>query len=352
MGQPVNNGGAGGMTFEMPNTVKQPQQTPQNVGIANALRQQPQQQPVQPKPISLNDMLAKDSEFNPINKINEMFGTVVSKGAELVNNIFTGQWKQFGNHSDEQGGGLLRNLIGGKGMLANTQDMTTMPSPTSGVPVQDEEPSNQALRTLTDTSTPGMTPFKLGSLSAKYEVGPNGGAGSISNAAGDKGGASYGTYQLASKAGSLNGFLRSSEYGKEFAGLQPGTSDFNAKWKQLAASDPNFGEAQHAYMEKANYAPVRAAADKLGVPNTEAINQVLWSTGVQHGGGGGASIIKKSFKPGMSEREIINNIYDNRAGVFERSKFYNSSAARRNVQKSVLNRFREERRDALAMLET
>lgn len=347
MGQPTQMQGAGGMRFEMPNNKQAPMQTPTNGNIGTILaNKQPVQQQAQPKQISLQDMLAKDSEFNPLNAINKMFEGVVTKGAELVNNIFTGQWKQSQGFNHEQGGGLFADFHG-QGMLEEGQAN----SPIQQRPAMPDRPaSDSALQTLTNTSNPDMAPFKLGSLSQKYEVG-NGGAGTISNTAGDKGGASYGTYQLAANAGSLNGFLKSSDYGKEFAGLQPGTQAFNAKWKQLAANDQGFGEAQHAYMEKANYAPVRATADKLGVPNTEAINQVLWSMGVQHGGGGGSSIIKKAFKPGMSEKELINNIYDRRSAVFANSKYYNSSASRRNVQKSVLNRFRDEREDALRMIE-
>ena len=68
----------------------------------------------------------------------------------------------------------------------------------------------------------------LGDVSAKYESG-NGGAKTISSGTGDPGGVSYGSYQLASKTGTLEAFLKASGYNKDFAGLTPGTSLFNEK---------------------------------------------------------------------------------------------------------------------------
>lgn len=344
-------------------------------GIGQAMApQQPQQQA--PKPVSWQEMLMPNSPMNPMNKINEMMAGVVTKGADTVKGIFNGQWKdtlknEFTNTTRDEGilGGSIANPAHQNNIFADAI-ITPEQAAKSTIPAapafgQKTSFDNGGVEGMTKgnigtdaakAQVGGVPPMmssdvmQLGELSKKYEVGPHGGPGSISNAAGDKGGASYGTYQLASKAGSLNGFLKNSEYGSQFEGLAPGTRAFNDKWKTLASQDPNFGQAQHAYMEKANYSPVRATADKLGVPNTPAINQVLWSTGVQHGGGGGSSIIKKSFKPGMSEKDIINNIYDNRAAVFQRSKYYNSAPERKAIQRSVLNRFNDERDDALRML--
>ncbi len=324
-------------------------------GIGQAMApQQPQQQA--PKPVSWQEMLMPNSPMNPMNKINEMMAGVVTKGADTVKGIFNGQWKdtlrnEFTNTTRDEGilGGSIANPAHQNNIFADAI-ITPEQAAKSTIPAA---PAFGQKTSFDNGSVPPMISsdtMQLGELSKKYEVGPNGGPGSISHTPGDKGGPSYGTYQLASKAGSLNGFLRTSEYGSQFEGLTPGSSSFDAKWKSLAAQDPNFGQAQHAYMEKSNFGPVRATADKLGVPNTPAINQVLWSTGVQHGGGGGSSILKKSFKPGMSEKDIINNIYDNRAAVFQRSEYYNREPKTRKIQRNVLNRFNEERNDALRML--
>lgn len=188
----------------------------------------------------------------------------------------------------------------------------------------------------------------LGSLSAKYETSGRG-PGMISTGYGDKGGMSYGSYQLASKAGSLNGYLKNSKFGSQFKGLRPNSPAFKQKWKQLAKSNPQaFHADQHNYIKKTHFDPMRSRANKLGIPNTNAVNQVLWSTSVQHGPGWKG--IKRAWRPGMSESQFINNVYRQRAGQFQRSRYYNSNAKRRRVRSGVLNRFRNENRDALRLI--
>lgn len=209
-------------------------------------------------------------------------------------------------------------------------------------------PAQQNQLQQSRASQPTSTNF--GALSTKYETG-NRGPGFISDTAGDKGGASYGDYQLAANAGSLSGFLKETKYGSQFKGLTPASSSFNTKWKQVARTDSDFGVAHYNYIDKRNYQPVRKAADALGVPSTNAVNQALFSTGVQHGSGGGRSIVQKIYKQGMSEPEFINALYDKRSSIFENSKYYNSSASRRKQRAGVLNRFKNERQDALDLIE-
>src|SRR5947207_15260265 len=76
----------------------------------------------------------------------------------------------------------------------------------------------------------------LGKLSEKYESGARGPA-TVSTGVGDPGGVSYGTYQLSSKVGRADAFVKK-YYPTEFEGLKAGTDDFTKKWKSLAASDP------------------------------------------------------------------------------------------------------------------
>lgn len=125
---------------------------------------------------------------------------------------------------------------------------------------------------------------ELGGISKKYESGSLG-AGAVSSGKGDPGGASYGTYQLASKTGTLQKFLSSSEYGGEFSGMSPGSAEFNSKWKELAKSDPNFGKAQHEFIKKTHYDPAIKKAAELGYNvNDPRIQEAVWSGSVQHGG--------------------------------------------------------------------
>jgi hypothetical protein len=125
---------------------------------------------------------------------------------------------------------------------------------------------------------------ELGGISKKYESGSLG-AGAVSSGRGDPGGASYGTYQLASKTGTLKKFLSSSGYGDQFSGMSPGSAEFNAKWKEIANSDPNFGKAQHEFIKQTHYDPAIKKAAELGYDvNDPRVQEAVWSGSVQHGG--------------------------------------------------------------------
>src|SRR5437868_13354131 len=80
------------------------------------------------------------------------------------------------------------------------------------------------------------TDDKLGSLSEKYESG-NRGPGTVSTGKGDPGGVSYGTYQLSSRVGRADAFVKK-YYPEEFKGLKAGTPDFTARWQKLAKDAP------------------------------------------------------------------------------------------------------------------
>lgn len=125
---------------------------------------------------------------------------------------------------------------------------------------------------------------ELGGISKKYESGSLG-AGAVSSGRGDPGGASYGTYQLASKTGTLQKFLSSSGYGEQFAGMDPGSAEFNSKWKEVAKSDPSFGKSQHEFIKKTHYDPAIKKAAELGYNvNDPRVQEAVWSGSVQHGG--------------------------------------------------------------------
>ena len=135
-----------------------------------------------------------------------------------------------------------------------------------------------------------VTGNNLGRVSEKYESGGRG-VGTISTGKGDAGGVSYGTYQLASKTGTMRKFLNSKEaepYAGRFEGLEPGTPEFNKAYKEAVKSDPEgFSEAQHAYIKRTHFDPVAAYAKAKGIDvNDPAIQEALWSQSVQHSGRG------------------------------------------------------------------
>lgn len=212
----------------------------------------------------------------------------------------------------------------------------------------------------------------LGKLSEKYETGGRG-PGTVSSGKGDLGGASYGSYQMTSqtaikKDGKLvfvNGgrvaeFLRNpagAQYAEEFKGLKPGSAEFTAKWKQIAARDPQgFQAAQHQFIENTHYLPQvnKLKAAGLDVNNySPAMRDVVWSTSVQHGPG--ASVITNAIRgkdlSQMSESQIINAIYTERSKTLDNGRlayFKNTSDA--GVIQGLKNRFVNERKDALNMI--
>src|SRR5919106_2328735 len=95
----------------------------------------------------------------------------------------------------------------------------------------------------------------LGALSAKYETGGRG-PGTVSTGAGDPGGVSYGSYQMATKMGTVTRFVGQAgfKWSKDFQGLTPGTAQFTAVWKRIAAEQTrDFQNAQHSYIKQTHY---------------------------------------------------------------------------------------------------
>lgn len=205
----------------------------------------------------------------------------------------------------------------------------------------------------------------LGSLSERYETGGRG-PGTVSSGSGDPGGVSYGTYQLAGNLGRPQQFLANEgrAWAAEFGGSRPGSAEFTATWKAIAAREPEkFEAAQHAYIQRTHYEVqmqhVRTATGLDLSTRSAALRDVVWSTSVQHGPEtqavvrAMARVEAQGIKPSDGQaydRALINAVYDERG---KRSgdgtlAYFTSASAR--VQASVAARFADERRDALAML--
>jgi len=196
----------------------------------------------------------------------------------------------------------------------------------------------------------------LGGLSKKYES--NGNPGTIANNTGDPGGASYGSYQIATKTGTMQSFLswassNAPQVASALAGKQPGTAAFDTAWKSLASSNPQmFEQAQHNFIQASHYQPVANAVKNMGLDvnkRSQAVRDVVWSTAVQHGVGGAQSVIKAAIgnNPNISDEELIRKIYAER-GANDGKKYFSSSSD--SIRQSVVNRFRNELQDALKML--
>jgi hypothetical protein len=219
-----------------------------------------------------------------------------------------------------------------------------------------ETPSPVSSTAPTGPRPPSPTPMgsELGKLSAKFESAKDG-PGAIGYDS--TGGTSYGTYQIASKTGTMNRFLAFLDKNNPNLANQlrsagdPNTGSkkgpFPDVWKKIASEDPKgFDKLQHDFIQKTHYDPAARGLMKLGFninEQSDAMKDVLWSTSVQHGSDGAVKIFSKAIKElgvSASPEKLISRIYQERG-----TKFASSTEA---VQKSVLNRFSEESKMALA----
>lgn len=208
-----------------------------------------------------------------------------------------------------------------------------------------------------DIKPTDISRHSLGKLSEKYESGGKG-AGTVSHGRGDRGGVSYGVYQFASKTGSADAYVKNSKYASEFKGMKAGTKEFSAKWKEIAARDPEgFRADQHEAIKKSHYDPfVKGVQGKTGLDinqRSKALQDVAWSTSVQHGPGAShifAAAMKGKDPASMSDADIIRAVYAERGRKKADGNLAHFSKNSKDVQKGVADRFVNERKNALAML--
>lgn len=201
----------------------------------------------------------------------------------------------------------------------------------------------------------------LGSLAARYESGSEG----IAAIGYDRtGGTSYGKYQIASRPGSMAGFLsflegeapdiaeRLTAAGPANTGSRKG--EMPEVWRAIASEEPDrFEDLQERFIHQSHYEPALNAVQRIGYDTrlfSPAMKEVLWSTAVQHGPSGAASIFAQAAEgvglgtgstQKRQEKEIINEIYALRA-----NKFGSSTP---QIQAAARERMENEKRQALAL---
>ncbi|HEX5886511.1 MAG TPA: hypothetical protein VFY67_18360, partial [Pyrinomonadaceae bacterium] len=147
---------------------------------------------------------------------------------------------------------------------------------------------------------------------------------------------------------------------KDFANLVAGTAQFTAVWKRIAAEQPDaFQQAQHAYIKKTHYDLLAAKIltdDNVDVnTRSRALQDVVWSTAVQHGGAtpivhrACATLSCKQTDPDY-DKQLICAIYAERGRRKPDGNLAYFSKSSSSVQTGVANRFKNELQDALAML--
>lgn len=206
-----------------------------------------------------------------------------------------------------------------------------------------------------------IPPEVSGSLSAQFESGSKG----VSAIGYDRvGGTSYGKYQIASKTGTMDRFIKFlKDKAPEVADklLNAGPANTGSKsgampdvWKKMAAVDPSgFEKLQHDFIKDSHYTPAakmilkQTGIDMNSLPGP--IREVLWSTSVQHGPTGASKLISKAIDKLADSAQskgfptdLVKEIYGERQGQF--------SSSTGSVQKSVANRLTSEQNMVLSML--
>ena len=229
-------------------------------------------------------------------------------------------------------------------------------------------------------TTPGdCTRPDLGSQSERYESNGNPGAINTKSASKDRGGWSYGSYQIATKVGTFKSFM--SFLAKEDNGYTDfntsltnvggnaaatrGDVSFRNKWKELAKSDATatrFKQAQHDFIQRTHHDPaVRAIAKDTGIDvcdgsHSNGLQDTVWSTAVQFGPGGARKIFREahtSLKQKnarkdppvtvITDADLINEIHDIKINTVP-TRFRSSPA----LHGGLISRFKSERGVALA----
>jgi murein DD-endopeptidase MepM/ murein hydrolase activator NlpD len=256
-------------------------------------------------------------------------------------------------------------------------DVINLPEGSTGVPAgstEDTKPLPAIIPAAAAAAAPPSKPApesagalgaalaaELGILSAKYETGGRG-PGTVSSGAGDPGGVSYGSYQMATKTGTAKRFVAQSSFPwlQDFQNLTPGTSDFSACWKKIATNQTDeFQKCQHEYIKKTHYDLLVAkilSEDSVDInTRSNALQNVVWSTAVQHGPGtpivhrACATLSCKQTDPQYDE-QLIRAIYAERGRRKPDGNLAYFGKSSPSVQTGVANRFKNELQDALKML--
>ncbi len=193
-----------------------------------------------------------------------------------------------------------------------------------------------------------------GDISARYEAGED---GSLAIGYDKKGGTSYGRFQLSSKQGSMDGFLRFLESkGGEAASMAArlraaGPADTGGKsgampeaWKREAQA-PGFADIEREYIQREFYEPAMRSLPSGAANAVNAspqLQQMVWSTAVQHGAAGAGDILRKAWREGMTPEDFVRSTYAERATRF--------SGSEPDVRASVQRRLRREADDILGGL--
>ncbi len=217
-------------------------------------------------------------------------------------------------------------------------------APSAGEPVTKEKGAPKASQG--EVNPQGK---KVASVSKRFESGSKGAA-----AIGEdpNGGRSYGSYQLSTKQGRVQEFLEANpQYGKEFAGLQPGTREFDKKWEEVSSKNKGaFEAAEDKFMNDTHLGPQTKLLGKAGIDLSsrgQGVQNMLSSTSTQYGPH--TSVVKRALEgkdlSKMSDADIITAVQDSKAENVD-SDFRSSP---QNIRDSVANRIPREKKELISL---
>lgn len=194
--------------------------------------------------------------------------------------------------------------------------------------------------------------YRIGDLAEKYET-SNRGPGYISSGEswGDPGGTSYGSYQLETKKGTMQEYLKGDdEFTRELRKFEINSLPFKAKWRELASKDSEgFEQSQFNYLanKKGGHNDAIKYAEKLGW-NTDsfALQSAIYSTVNQSGKWKSGIFDKAGIKKEDDITTQINKLYDARSAYFQSLSSLNAEIKRNIIkQRTIL-----ERKDCLKLV--
>lgn len=176
-------------------------------------------------------------------------------------------------------------------------------------------------RVTIDNGTQSVYTFHIADLAKKYET-SNKGPGYISNGSswGDPGGDSYGSYQIETKQGTMDAYLKYNDrFSSQLEGLVVNSAAFKAKWVEMATNfADDFQQSQFDFLcsKSGGYNDAIKYAKQLGWrADSFAMQAAVFSTSNQSGGW--KNIFNKAaISAADSITTQLNKLYDARARYF------------------------------------
>ena len=163
---------------------------------------------------------------------------------------------------------------------------------------------------------------KLGFVSEQEES--NGKVDAISKAE-KTGNVNYGPWQIASKPGTMDNYIKfSSKYGARLNTSRPGSTAFANTWREIATEDPDgFKADQFEFIKKSHYDPVKnVLEEKLGsIEGVPSLKELAFSIGVQYGNLGKRVVsdaIESLGTGEVTEKDVVDAIMQRRISGIDR----------------------------------